>query len=83
MASNSLKVSLLTLFIFALIMSPMATLPCDAARAPPPGGPAPTSFPHPRIPIPICPRCLCCAPPPAPGKCCPCFCPSPAEPPSY
>ncbi|XP_054783165.1 uncharacterized protein LOC129290431 [Prosopis cineraria] len=80
MASNSLKLTLLTLFIFAIIFSPMTTLPCDAARAPPPGGPAPTPFPE--IPI-YCPLCLCCAPPPAPGKCCPCFCPHPAEAPSY
>ncbi|XP_054783439.1 uncharacterized protein LOC129290638 [Prosopis cineraria] len=84
MASNSLKLSLLTLFIFLMIFSPMTTLPCDATRVPPPGGPVPTQpFPHPpKIPI-ACPRCLCCAPPPAPGKCCPCFCPHPAEPPSY
>ncbi|KAK4267370.1 hypothetical protein QN277_024157 [Acacia crassicarpa] len=69
-----------------MILSP-TTLLCEAATvpAPGPGGPAPTLLPRPRIPIPRCPRCVCCAPPPAPGKCCPCVCPRPppAHPPTY
>ncbi|KAI9109478.1 hypothetical protein K1719_019532 [Acacia pycnantha] len=67
MATDSLKLSLVTLFIFAVILSPTTTLTCEAARAPPPRAPGiPNNL--------FCPLCVCCAPPPAPGKCCPCLC---------
>ncbi|KAJ7963112.1 Cell division cycle protein-like protein [Quillaja saponaria] len=56
MASNSLRCTLVTLFIFAMVMAP--TLPCDASRSLLASGP-------------ICPACVCCTPPP-PGSCCKC-----------
>ncbi|XAR65485.1 hypothetical protein NMG60_11009627 [Bertholletia excelsa] len=62
MAANSHVYLLATLFIFALVLSPVSQ--CEGARE-----------------LRICPRCLCCAPPPAPGLCCPCLCRSPAPPP--
>ncbi|KAK4267362.1 hypothetical protein QN277_024149 [Acacia crassicarpa] len=75
MASDSLKLSLVTLFIFAVVLSQTTTLTCEAARARPPRAPAPKPLRHSRIPNnPICPQCVCCAPPPAPGKCCSCLC---------
>ncbi|KAK4267369.1 hypothetical protein QN277_024156 [Acacia crassicarpa] len=73
MASDSLKLSLVTLFIFAVILSPTTTLPCEAARPPPPRAPVPKPLRHSRFPDNlICPQCVCFAPPPAPDKCCPC-----------
>ncbi|XP_004486803.1 uncharacterized protein [Cicer arietinum] len=66
MATNSVKCTLVTIFIFAMALSP--TLPsCDAARVP--------------LAVnngPICPTCVCCTPPP-PGSCCKQCCASPIE----
>ncbi|XP_059459218.1 uncharacterized protein LOC132188706 [Corylus avellana] len=56
-AGNSLRSTLVTLFIFAIILSPMAT--SDAARL------------TQRASGPICPACVCCTPPPL-GSCCKC-----------
>ncbi|KDP40828.1 hypothetical protein JCGZ_24827 [Jatropha curcas] len=70
MATNSVKSVLLTLFIFAMVLSPM--MPCEAARAPN----------HNRGLLqtdePFCPACVCCSPPP-PGSCCDC-CATPVDP---
>ncbi|KAF7814185.1 small proline-rich protein 2H-like [Senna tora] len=71
MASHSLRLSLVTLFIFAIIFSP--SLPSHAAPSITPTLPRPIRLPPGTPPI-ICPACLCCAPPPAPGTCCPCVC---------
>ncbi|KAL6335735.1 hypothetical protein AAG906_039498 [Vitis piasezkii] len=69
-ATNSPRSILLTIFIFAMVLSPMVSS-CDAAR-----------FTQRELlqedEGPICPACVCCSPAP-PGGCCPC-CTSPAEP---
>uniref|UniRef100_F6HY67 Uncharacterized protein n=1 Tax=Vitis vinifera TaxID=29760 RepID=F6HY67_VITVI len=66
-ATNSPRSILLTIFIFAMVLSPMVS-PCDAARFTQrellQGGP-------------LCPACVCCSPLP-PNGCCQC-CASPAE----
>ncbi|KAL9387719.1 hypothetical protein Peur_020843 [Populus x canadensis] len=67
MAGNSLKSILVTLFIFAMVLSPI--LPsAEAGR-----------LNHRGLQSgrPICPTCVCCSPPP-PGSCCPC-CSTPIE----
>ncbi|KAG6782238.1 hypothetical protein POTOM_011633 [Populus tomentosa] len=68
MAGNSLKSIMVTLFIFAMVLSPI--LPsADAGR-----------LNHRGLQGPICPACVCCSPPP-PGSCCPCCStPTPTEP---
>ncbi|AES67888.1 hypothetical protein MtrunA17_Chr2g0330581 [Medicago truncatula] len=63
MATNSLKFTLVTIFIFAMTLSP--TLPCDAVRV---------SL---AVSRPVCPACVCCSPPPL-GSCCKC-CASPIQ----
>ncbi|OMO66490.1 hypothetical protein COLO4_30544 [Corchorus olitorius] len=66
MAGKNTGSILITIFLFALVLSPM--VPCDATRP----------IDHPgvvkRI---ICPACVCCTPPP-PGSCCKC-CASPIQ----
>ncbi|KAJ9190279.1 hypothetical protein P3X46_001498 [Hevea brasiliensis] len=70
MATNSLKYTLVALFIFALVLSPM--IPCEAARPNHPRGLLQTDDPI------VCPACVCCTPPP-PGECCEC-CSTPVDP---
>ncbi|WJX42989.1 hypothetical protein P8452_30153 [Trifolium repens] len=64
MATNSMKFTLLTIFIFAMALTP--NLPCHAARLP--------------LAVvlngPICIDCVCCTIPP-PGHCCSKCCASP------
>ncbi|MCH79568.1 copia protein [Trifolium medium] len=57
MATNSMKFTLITIFIFAMALSP--TLPCAATRLPLAVSGSMTS----------CIQCLCCTRPP-PGSCC-------------
>ncbi|PNT43919.1 hypothetical protein POPTR_003G061000v4 [Populus trichocarpa] len=67
MTGNSLKSIMVTLFIFAMVLSPI--LPsAEAGRLNYRGLQS----------GPICPTCVCCSPPP-PGSCCPC-CSTPIEP---
>ncbi|KAJ0074848.1 hypothetical protein Patl1_33907 [Pistacia atlantica] len=72
MSINNAKSFLVTLLIFAMVLSPLQ-LPCEAARV----------QGLDRVLLqdgPVCPACVCCAPAP-PGGCCPCFCPdSPDQP---
>ncbi|OAY36564.1 hypothetical protein MANES_11G030500v8 [Manihot esculenta] len=70
MATNSLKSTMVALFIFALVLSPM--VPCEAARPSHPRGLLQTDEPI------FCPACVCCTPPP-PGECCEC-CATPVDP---
>ncbi|OMO70930.1 hypothetical protein CCACVL1_18575 [Corchorus capsularis] len=67
MAGNNAGSILITIFLFALVLSPM--LPCDATR--------PIDHPGPVVKRVICPDCVCCTPPP-PGSCCKC-CASPIQ----
>ncbi|EEF46348.1 conserved hypothetical protein [Ricinus communis] len=62
MASSSLKSFLVTLFIFAMVLSPM--IPSEAARM------NQRDLLQTNEPI-FCPACVCCSPPP-PGQCCDC-----------
>ncbi|KAF3450661.1 hypothetical protein FNV43_RR06750 [Rhamnella rubrinervis] len=55
-AGKSTSSILVTVLIFAMILSPMTT--CEAARSPKPERP-------------ICPACVCCEPAPK-GSCCRC-----------
>ncbi|WJX42992.1 hypothetical protein P8452_30155 [Trifolium repens] len=64
MATNSMKFTLMTVFIFAIALSP--TLPCHAARLPL------------AVSRPICIQCVCCTPPPE-GHCCSNCCASPIQ----
>ncbi|XP_058192581.1 uncharacterized protein LOC131309898 [Rhododendron vialii] len=61
MESKSHKTVFVTLVVFAMVLSPMVTS-CEAARS--------THRELLQRP-PICPACVCCAPPP-PGSCCRC-----------
>ncbi|TQE01610.1 hypothetical protein C1H46_012840 [Malus baccata] len=63
MAGGSMRSALVTLFIFAIVLSPISTP--EAAR-----------FVF-LDTTPICPACVCCAPPPQ-GSCCDC-CATPIE----
>ncbi|KAJ4717994.1 Cell division cycle protein-like protein [Melia azedarach] len=70
MAGNNPRSVLLTLFIFAMVLSPM--LPSEAARFPANGLGGVMLLRRPAVPPPApCPACVCCAPAP-PGRCCPC-----------
>ncbi|XWS16270.1 hypothetical protein CRYUN_Cryun34aG0070700 [Craigia yunnanensis] len=60
MAGDYPRSVLITVVIFALVLSPM--LPCGEARS--------------LAPRPICPACVCCAPPPPGQACCRCGCAS-------
>ncbi|GFZ04221.1 hypothetical protein Acr_16g0008450 [Actinidia rufa] len=62
---NSASSVLVTLFLFALVFSPV--LQSEAARF----------TQRELLQGPICPACVCCEPPP-PGECCPC-CSTPVE----
>ncbi|ONI16014.1 hypothetical protein Pyn_09028 [Prunus yedoensis var. nudiflora] len=64
MAGECMRSALVTLFIFAMVLSPILT--SEAARF---------TFPD---TTPICPDCVCCAPPP-PGYCCDCNCAAPIK----
>ncbi|KAJ6711718.1 TRANSMEMBRANE PROTEIN [Salix purpurea] len=69
MAGGSLKSILASLFIFAIVLSPV--LPSADAGRLNHRGLGRVSRP------PICPACVCCSPPP-PGSCCSC-CASPVQ----
>ncbi|KAI5602437.1 hypothetical protein BDE02_01G156000 [Populus trichocarpa] len=69
MAGNSLKSILVSLFIFAMVLSPI--IPSAAAGRLNPRGLAGTSRT-------ICPTCVCCTPPPR-GSCCNKCCASPIQ----
>ncbi|KAG2722819.1 hypothetical protein I3843_02G122300 [Carya illinoinensis] len=58
MAGNSIRSIFVSLFVFAVILSPLMVT-CDAAR-----------FTQ-RVTRPVCPACVCCTPAPA-GSCCRC-----------
>ncbi|KAL3513107.1 hypothetical protein ACH5RR_025824 [Cinchona calisaya] len=72
MALTSLKSIVATLFLFAILLSPMLMLPSEAGR--------PNRELNVRAPIIFCPACVCCAPPPSPNTCCPCRCSTPGGP---
>ncbi|KAL8466056.1 hypothetical protein ACS0TY_035251 [Phlomoides rotata] len=57
--SNTLRCTMVSLFLFALVLSPIFPT-CEAAR-----------FTEVLAKRPICPACVCCEPPP-PGSCCRC-----------
>ncbi|KAI3416962.1 uncharacterized protein J3R85_014955 [Psidium guajava] len=63
-SSKPVSVFFLSLVFFAAVLAPLQ--PCDAIRMPERG-----------LQGPICPACVCCAPPPL-GSCCPC-CTTPVE----
>ncbi|KAI5647902.1 hypothetical protein M9H77_33907 [Catharanthus roseus] len=65
MRSMMMKSFAVILFIFAIGLSPLIVSSSSASRV---GRELLQRMPP-------CPRCLCCAPPPRPGTCCPCFCP--------
>ncbi|OMO66491.1 Cell division cycle protein-like protein [Corchorus olitorius] len=66
MAGKNAGSILITIFLFALVLSPI--LPCDATRPIDHLGPVVKR-------VILCPDCVCCTPP-APGSCCKC-CASP------
>ncbi|KAJ7963107.1 Transmembrane protein [Quillaja saponaria] len=67
MANNSLRYTLVALFIFAMVFSQK---PSDAARPP-------------IVERPICPACVCCTPPPPGSCCKCCASPIETQPLNY
>ncbi|CDP09877.1 unnamed protein product [Coffea canephora] len=67
---SSPRAAVAILILFAIFLTPKLMLPCEATRP----------IRELMVQPPICPRCFCCAPPPYPGRCCPCVCSPPGGP---
>ncbi|KAI5647903.1 hypothetical protein M9H77_33908 [Catharanthus roseus] len=70
MKSMMMKSFAVTLLIFAIVLSPLIISSGSGSRV----GRELLQTRWTRSRPPICPACVCCAPPPRPDTCCPCVC---------